>query len=321
MRGPAPAHPCHRPQPPGPRRRAMVSIDGTSLYHEARAAGIIYQATLRRELHHSLGWNGSRRPIHGDGRNRRGRPGHHHRVVAALHPATGMGRPQPAGRRRPLTAAQLAAAQKATRPAKPEELAWARWWSSGAPMRAACTWTAQPSTRRARRGAPQRAPHWTGRARRLRPRRSTRPRSPAPTWSRSSARNYPSTPRAPARADRAAVDEVAVRLSAPRAAHQREGHERFTLDAVLDEEAAVLDLVDARNDRASCGSPPTTPSACRRIRQRAVRKHRAAHPGWCSRCPRPPARAKPPRCAPCAPPHTAASTARAGVGADRQGRR
>src|SRR5215469_12944931 len=29
--------------------------DGTSLYHEARAAGVIYQATLRRELHRSLG--------------------------------------------------------------------------------------------------------------------------------------------------------------------------------------------------------------------------------------------------------------------------
>jgi hypothetical protein len=41
-----------------------------------------------------------------------------------------------------------------------------------------------------------------------------------------------------------------VGLTAPRAAHQREGHERFTLDAILREEAAVLDLVDARNDRA-----------------------------------------------------------------------
>ena len=46
-----------------------------------------------------------------------------------------------------------------------------------------------------------------------------------------------------------AVDEIGVRLTAPRAAHQREGHERFTLDAILDEEAAVLDLVDARDDR------------------------------------------------------------------------
>ena len=33
----------------------LVSIDGTSLYHEARAAGVIYQATLRRELHQSMG--------------------------------------------------------------------------------------------------------------------------------------------------------------------------------------------------------------------------------------------------------------------------
>lgn len=33
----------------------LVSIDGTSLYHEAKAAGVIYQATLRRELHQSLG--------------------------------------------------------------------------------------------------------------------------------------------------------------------------------------------------------------------------------------------------------------------------
>jgi len=46
------------------------------------------------------------------------------------------------------------------------------------------------------------------------------------------------------------LDEVAVRLTAPRAAHQREGHARFTLDAILEEEAAVLDLIDARNDRA-----------------------------------------------------------------------
>ena len=33
----------------------LVSIDGTSLYHEARAAGVLYQATLRLELHRSLG--------------------------------------------------------------------------------------------------------------------------------------------------------------------------------------------------------------------------------------------------------------------------
>ncbi|MCW2687816.1 MAG: ATPase [Mycobacterium sp.] len=102
-----------------------MSLDGTSLYHEAKAAGVIYQATLRRELHQSLGseW-------------------------APVDPHTGMAELAGVDRetitawsRRssqlrewashqlesvegPLSAAQLAAAQKATRPAKPEELAW-----------------------------------------------------------------------------------------------------------------------------------------------------------------------------------------------------
>jgi conjugative relaxase-like TrwC/TraI family protein len=105
----------------------LVSIDGTSPYHEGRAAGVIYQATLRRELHQSLGleW-------------------------APVDPSTGMAELAGVDRdtitawsRRstalrewaahnlhivdgPLSAAQLAAAQKATRPAKPEELAWAQ---------------------------------------------------------------------------------------------------------------------------------------------------------------------------------------------------
>jgi conjugative relaxase-like TrwC/TraI family protein len=34
---------------------AFVSIDGTSLYDEAKAAGVIYQSTLRRELNRSIG--------------------------------------------------------------------------------------------------------------------------------------------------------------------------------------------------------------------------------------------------------------------------
>ena len=58
------------------------------------------------------------------------------------------------------------------------------------------------------------------------------------------------TERTPRELVEAAVDEVSMRLTAPRAAHQREGHERFTLDRILAEEMAVLDLVDARDDRA-----------------------------------------------------------------------
>src|SRR4051812_35009508 len=39
----------------------------------------------------------------------------------------------------------------------------------------------------------------------------------------------------------AAVDQIGVRLTARRLPHQREGHERFTLDGILAEEVAVLD--------------------------------------------------------------------------------
>ena len=103
----------------------LVSLDSKSLYHEAKAAGIIYQATLRHELHTELRveWN-------------------------PVDPCTGMA--EVAGvdkdclrawslrstRLREwarsnlvvmdgkLSAAQTAVAQKATRPAKPESLAW-----------------------------------------------------------------------------------------------------------------------------------------------------------------------------------------------------
>jgi ATP-dependent exoDNAse (exonuclease V) alpha subunit len=41
-----------------------------------------------------------------------------------------------------------------------------------------------------------------------------------------------------------------VPISAPRAAHEREGHERFTLTAIIAEEERILDMVDARDNRA-----------------------------------------------------------------------
>jgi ATP-dependent exoDNAse (exonuclease V) alpha subunit len=48
-----------------------------------------------------------------------------------------------------------------------------------------------------------------------------------------------------------AVEQIGVRLSGPRLAHQREGSERFSLPEFLAEEAALLDLVDATDPRAS----------------------------------------------------------------------
>ena len=102
-----------------------MSIDGTSLYHEARAAGVIYQATLRRELHRSLGveWNtldpstgmAEIAGITAETISAWSRRSTQMREWAAGHLTIDDGQ---------LSQAQLATAQKATRPAKPEQVAW-----------------------------------------------------------------------------------------------------------------------------------------------------------------------------------------------------
>ena len=101
VRGSAPAHPRDRAQPPGPRRRA-VRVDRRHLaVSRSQAAGVIYQATLRRELHRSIGRGvGAGRPVHRDGRGGRRGPRDDSGVVAALHPAARVGRQQPRRRRR-----------------------------------------------------------------------------------------------------------------------------------------------------------------------------------------------------------------------------
>lgn len=47
------------------------------------------------------------------------------------------------------------------------------------------------------------------------------------------------------------VDMVGVRVSATREAHNREGHEMFSVDAVIAEETRIFDLVDAADNRAA----------------------------------------------------------------------
>ena len=46
------------------------------------------------------------------------------------------------------------------------------------------------------------------------------------------------------------VDEVGMRVSAPREAHHREGNEKFTIDAIIAEEERVLEMVDEADNRA-----------------------------------------------------------------------
>ena len=234
----------------------LVSVDGTSLYHEAKAAGVIYQATLRRELHRALGleW-------------------------APVDPATGMAEiagidaksitawSQRSSALREWavhnlvvvdgatpTQAQLAVAQKATRPAKPEQLPWAQLAQS---WRADARGLGQDraaflEARKARRA-------WRAAAKAPLDRRRLLGAAEAmdkATFTRADlievigAQLPVDTDRGPRDMVEAAVDALGLRVNAPRTAHQREGHDRFTLGLFLQEEQAVLDLVDAADPRA-----------------------------------------------------------------------
>jgi conjugative relaxase-like TrwC/TraI family protein len=222
----------------------LVSIDGTSLYHEAKAAGVIYQATLRRELHRSLGFEWT-----------------------PVDPATGMAELAGVDRasitawsRRsthlgewaarqlrvqdgPLTAAQLAAAQKATCPTKPEELAWPellqQWRADarGVGLDRASFDQARAARRAAARTLFDRA-RLAAAAERIDKAAFTR----ADLVEIIGAQLPVDSERSPREVVEAAVDEVGIRLTAPRQKHEREGHERFTLDRILDEEVAFAGL-------------------------------------------------------------------------------
>ena len=230
-----------------PRRDGrLVSIDTKGLHHEAKAAGIVYQATLRHELHAERGfeWN----PVD---------PHTGMAEIAGVTKDTIKAWSQRSTRLREWardnlvivdgepTAAQLAAAQRATRPAKPESLAWARLKEQ---------WRAD-----ARGLALNRDAHFAARAERRAHRRSALDRAriaemaahiDKPAFTRSDMVELvgahlpidaPGDPRA---LIEQIVDVVSVRISAPRERHHREGHERFTVDAIIAEEERVLAMVD-----------------------------------------------------------------------------
>ena len=200
MRGPAPAHPRHRAQPPSPRRRAT----GVDRRHVAVSRS---QGGRGRSIRPPCAANCTNR-WGSSGRRSTRRPGWPSWPGWIATPSPrGRGAPPSCASGPPTTSTSSRAVVCRRRswrprrkpPARPNPKSWPghSCWSSGAPMRAACAWTAQPSMRRARRGAQRRAPPFDRAAWPTRPRRSRRPRSPAPTWSRSSAHNYPSIPSAP----------------------------------------------------------------------------------------------------------------------------
>jgi conjugative relaxase-like TrwC/TraI family protein len=232
---------------------ALVSLDSKSLYHEAKAAGIIYQATLRHELHAQLGLEWTHTDEHTgmaeiagitpeclkawSQRSTRLREWARHNLVVVE------------GR---LSAAQTAAAQKATRPAKPESLAWetltAQWRADARGLM--LDRAAHVAARAARRGTAR--PRELDRARLI----ELMADIDKPTFTRADMVElvgaqlpYDLDGDVWARIEKA-VEVVAIRVSAPRQAHEREGHERYTLDQIMVEERDVLDMIDTADNRA-----------------------------------------------------------------------
>jgi conjugative relaxase-like TrwC/TraI family protein len=230
----------------------LLSLDGTSLYHEARAAGMIYQATLRRELHRPMGMEwapvdestgmADLAGIDRDTITAWSRRSSQLRKWAAHHLTLIDGQ---------LSATQLAAAQKATRPSKPEELSWdelvASWRADARGLRLdrAAFERARADRVRTARGAFDRA-RLADAAARIDKAAFTR----ADLVEVVAAQLPVDTDASPREIVEGAVDAVGVRVTAPRRAHQREGSERFTLDRILAEEAEVLTMAGARDDRA-----------------------------------------------------------------------
>lgn len=258
----------------------LVSVDGTSLFHEARAAGIVYQATLRHELHRLAGveWG----PVD---------PRTGMAEIAGIDPKNISAWSQRSTQLREwaannltvidsgkgLSQAQLATAQKATRPRKPEHLTWAElragWRADERGF--GVDRDAQRAARRTREQAAARAAARVERTgvvidRRAVAAMAARGDKAALTRadlvevigahlplmaddgaavSGGGGRSAGGAPM-PRAVIEACVDAVGMRLTAPRLPHQREGSERFTVDVILAEERAVFDVVETTNVRA-----------------------------------------------------------------------
>lgn len=148
--------------------------------------------------------------------------------------------------------AQLGAAQKATRAAKPEQLSFAElraaWRADarGLGIDDAARWKAREARRKASCPALDRR-RLAAAAEQIDKAAFTR----ADLVEIVGAQLPVDTEQSPRLLVEAAVDDMGIRLTAGRQPHQREGHELFTLDRILAEESRVLELVDAQDFSAA----------------------------------------------------------------------
>ncbi|MFB1298638.1 MobF family relaxase [Mycobacterium sp. pW049] len=230
----------------------LVSIDSKSLYHEAKAAGVIYQATLRHELHAERGYEWQHVDEHSGMAE-----------IAGVTAASIKAWSQRSTRLREWakdnlvvvdgepTAAQLATAQKATRPTKPEQLAWeelkAIWRADARGLD--LDRDAHFAARDARR-THARTPLDRARIAHMAAHIDKAAFTRADMVEIVGAQLPVDAVGEPRALIEAFVDDVGVRISAPREAHHREGHERYTVDAIMLEESRILGMVDTSDNRS-----------------------------------------------------------------------
>lgn len=231
----------------------LVAIDSDSLWHEARAAGVIYQATLRRRVWELAGleWDTV------DGHSGMAE-------IAGVDPAVLAAASQRSTQLHQwatqhlavgesVTAAQLASAQKATRPRKPEHRPWAELRQEWAgrfgevvidPAAQSVAAEARVAAAGVRAGQVV-AAAVAGIARSAFTRadliEALGARLPV---------MVEAAPADPLELVEALAERAAVRISDPRAAHEREGHERYTAAPMIAEEIAVWEMIGARSAAA-----------------------------------------------------------------------
>lgn len=232
----------------------LAALDTDSLWHESKAGGVIYQATMRRQLTQSIGaeWG----PID---------PHTGMAELVGVDPEVIKAHSQRSTQLREWaddnltlvdeqpTQAQLAAAQKATRPRKPEGMSWGelrqQWRADRRGFR--FDFDANRAARKKRRGEKT-----TFDRRRIAEIAAGIDKA---AFTRADlveiiGAQLPvevdDDDRTPREQIEAAVDEIAIRVSEQPQAHHREGHVRYTIDLVLFEEWDILKKVDARDDRS-----------------------------------------------------------------------
>ena len=234
----------------------LVAIDSDALWHEAKAAGIIYQATLRRELNTLLGVEWGRVDPHSGMAEIAGVP--RETITAASQRSTQLSEwaaknlvVDSAG----VSAAQLARAQKATRPRKPEHRPWAELkaeWAGRFGGELVIDETAQQQAREQRLAAAEgTVMEWVNAAVAGIDQAAFTRADLIEALGAAMPVTITDTPHGPRWVAETLADAVGMRITAERAPHEREGHDRFTATPIIAEEQALYELIGGRDQRAA----------------------------------------------------------------------